>query len=274
MKLVMTLLVRDEADIVAANLDYHFAQGVDLAIVTDNRSRDETLEILRGYEGSGRVHVLSEEGEDFRAWHWRTRMSRLAAEKGATWVIPNDADEFWWPRRGTLKETFLAYAEGVGVVRAGRSNFAPRPDDGRPFFERLTLREVESKNPIGKPLPPKIAHRASPTVEVGQGSHRVDGVPGERLEDDAVEVLHFPWRSYEQFERKVITLGEAYRRNTELGPGTGRARRWLYEVWERGELPDYYAGKLVAGGALPEGLVEDTRLRDFMRELEAAPAAP
>jgi hypothetical protein len=47
MKLVMTLLVRNEADIIEANLDYHLAQGVDFVIVTDHGSSDETVELLR-----------------------------------------------------------------------------------------------------------------------------------------------------------------------------------------------------------------------------------
>ena len=38
MKLVMTLLVRDEADILALNLEHHLAQGVDQFIVTDRLS--------------------------------------------------------------------------------------------------------------------------------------------------------------------------------------------------------------------------------------------
>ena len=42
MKLVMTLLVRDEQDIVRENLDFHLAQGVDQVIVTDNGSEDAT----------------------------------------------------------------------------------------------------------------------------------------------------------------------------------------------------------------------------------------
>jgi hypothetical protein len=40
MKLVMTLLVRDEQDIIADNLDFHLAQGVDVVLVTDNFSEN------------------------------------------------------------------------------------------------------------------------------------------------------------------------------------------------------------------------------------------
>ena len=46
MKLYLTLLVRDEADILTLNLEHHLAQGVDRFIVTDNRSIDETPLIL------------------------------------------------------------------------------------------------------------------------------------------------------------------------------------------------------------------------------------
>ncbi len=42
MRIVLTLLVRDEADIIGSNLAYHLSQGVDFVIATDNGSRDGT----------------------------------------------------------------------------------------------------------------------------------------------------------------------------------------------------------------------------------------
>ncbi len=54
MKLVMTLLVRNEEEILEANLDYHLAQGVSFVIVTDHGSTDATPEILEGYEADWR----------------------------------------------------------------------------------------------------------------------------------------------------------------------------------------------------------------------------
>jgi glycosyltransferase involved in cell wall biosynthesis len=269
-KLFMTLLLRDEQDIVRENLDFHLAQGVDRVIVTDNGSADRTVEILREYEARGSVSLLHEPTDDYSQGRWVTRMARMAATDGADWVINNDADEFWWPRSGTLKETFERLGDGVGVLVAHRTNFVPRPEDGRAFWERMTLRERVSLNPLGKPLPPKVAHRADPEITVVQGNHRVEGADlGESVDDGSIEILHFPMRTYAQFENKIAKGGSAYARNRELPERTGRTWRRLYEVYEQGGLEGHYAEQVVTSGPGGESLVEDTRLRDRLRSLEA-----
>jgi len=268
MKLVMTLLVRDEEDIIADAIDFHLAQGVDEVIVTDNGSEDGTLEILRSYEARGVARIILEPTDDYSQGRWVTRMARMAADElGADWVINSDADEFWWPREGTLRSIFEGVGESVGAVVGRRTNFVPRPEDGRPYWERMTLRERESLNPVGKPLPPKLAHRAHPEIVVVQGNHRVKGPDlGSTLDDGSIEILHFPMRSYAQFENKIVKGGRAYARNRELPEKTGRTWRRLYETWERGGLPDHYEASVVADEARDD-VLEDTRLRDYLEGL-------
>ena len=60
MKLFMTLLVQDEADILALNLEHHLAQGIDHFIVTDNRSVDATASILEEYSLRGLLSLIHE----------------------------------------------------------------------------------------------------------------------------------------------------------------------------------------------------------------------
>ena len=46
MKVVLTMVVRDEEDILDAQLTFHLNAGVDFILVTDHRSVDGTRDIL------------------------------------------------------------------------------------------------------------------------------------------------------------------------------------------------------------------------------------
>lgn len=105
LKLVLTLLVRDEEDIIRENVLYHLDRGVDFVIVTDNLSVDRTADILREFVDQGVMAVIREDDDTYAQSRWVTRMARLAkTEHGADWVINSDADEFWWARSGNLKD--------------------------------------------------------------------------------------------------------------------------------------------------------------------------
>src|SRR5262245_39562015 len=101
----MALYVRDEADVLDAQLAFHLNAGVDFVIATDHDSRDGTAEILQSYERVGYLQLHRDPGVAYRQREWMTQMARLAAtDQRADWVILSDADEFWWPRGGDIKE--------------------------------------------------------------------------------------------------------------------------------------------------------------------------
>ena len=219
----MTLLVRDEADIVDAQIAYHLDAGVDAVVATDNRSEDATTEILERYAREGVLHLIREPGDDLRQSEWVTRMARLAAtELGADWVLNADADEFWRARGTTLKELLAVVPGRFGAVRGAWRNFVPRPDDDRFFAERMTARLcTPSFHPHPLSTHFKSAHRARADIRIGRGNH-------EALADDLValrgwypiEILHFPVRSLEHCRRKYVTQFVALERNAEKGiPG-------------------------------------------------------
>ena len=124
----MTLLVRDEADVVDAQLAYHLHAGVDHVIATDNASSDGTTEILERYERAVACASMREPGDDMRQAEWVTRMARLAAtDHDADWVLHADADEFWWPRGGSLKDVLATVPARYGVVGVAGATSCPAP---------------------------------------------------------------------------------------------------------------------------------------------------
>ena len=205
----MTLLVRDEADIVDAQVAFHLHAGVDFVIAMDNASTDGTTEILERYERAGRLRLLREPSDDMRQDEWVTRMARLAAtEHDADWVLHADADEFWWPRGGSLKDVLATVPDRFGIVRGCWRHFLPRPDDGAFFAERMIVRLAAPAHPGDKETifhaHQKVAHRADADVEIERGESQRRGAGLEPLRAwHPLEVLHFSFRSVAQLERKA-----------------------------------------------------------------------
>lgn len=281
MKLVMTLLVRDEQDILRENLEFHLAHGVDEIVLMDNRSVDGTADIAREYERAGCLHYLFQPRDDYSQGRWVTQMARRAVDElRADWVINNDADEFWWPHEGSLKDAFASLGAGPIAATVERTNFVTRVENGEPFWQRMDVRSVVSVNGLGDPLPGKAAHRAVPDVVVAQGNHSV--FAGGQLAPSAaapVTILHFPVRSRAQFFNKIVKGGAAYTRNTELPYSDGMAWRRLYQLYLDGRLDEAYASALlsdeqIAGGLAAGALVRDRRLIDALgRPAYALPKA-
>jgi Glycosyl transferase family 2 len=268
MKVVMTLLCRDEADIVDAHLAFHLNAGVDFVVATDHRSVDGTTEILERYAREGHLHLIRQSSEDFQQSDWVTHMARAAATQfAADWVVNSDCDEFWWPRGNDLKEVLASIPDRYGMVRALWRTFPPRPDDGRFFAERMTVRLAPAA-PVNDPTTPwrpnaKVIHRAHPEVTVRKGNHTLRNVPLQPLRGwFPVEVLHFPWRSAAHSAVKAGNYGEGMYHGLLLA----------HEAGASGDLDDRYETFVVDDEALARGLVdgwlvEDTRLRDAFRKL-------
>ena len=276
MKLVLTVLARDEADVIDAQVAFHLNAGVDFVIATDNNSRDGTTEILESYARSGVLHLIREPAEGLRQGEWVTRMARLAAtDYGADWVINTDADEFWWPRGGSLREVLAAVPEQYGIVQGFWRSFVPRPDDGSFFAERMTAR-LSQQAPINDPTSfyrpvVKVAHRADAQVNVARGNHALADSPFHTLTTwHPIEVLHFPLRSRAQWMRKVELQGEAFTKHIERS-GTGYHLKG-YDALQSGRIEQQHASLVVDDDAVARGvedgtLVIDTRLRDALRVL-------
>lgn len=291
MKVILSLLVRDEADIIDANLRYHLERGVDFVIATDNGSEDGTLGILEEHEREGHLHLIREPSQTYEQGKWVTRMARLAATQfDADWVLHADADEFLVPEGGSLKDPLGEVPEQYGALTVPRFNFVPRPDNDGSFTDRMTVRAVRSTNTAGRLLHPKVAHRASAEARIGHGCHQIVGGELRPLGGwYPIEALHFPLRSYAQWEGKIRQGTQAKR--------SGNLKRWQakladdadggtkvtslvhgHRLYEQGRLADEYARLVHSDADVEAGLRDgrlaiDTRLQEALGSSRRKPQA-
>ncbi len=205
----MTLLARNEEDILDAHLSFHRAAGVDFVLAIDNGSDDSTTDILGSYARDGFVDVTRETG-DLKQAEWVTRLARRAAtEFGADWVINSDADEFYWPRGGSLKDVLRGGPGPLSEACGACGATSPRDRTSDEFFaERMTFGSA-----IQAPRTTAPTVRASrrrtvvhPEVTVLPGNHIERSAAGSTRSPGwyPIDVLHFPIRSLEHFTEKYL----------------------------------------------------------------------
>jgi hypothetical protein len=229
MILAVTLMVRDEADVIPAWLDHHVAQGFDVFVITDNGSVDGTTELLTAFAERDDVTVDLRHDPVHRKQQGVvvTGMARDAATThGADWVVNADADEFILPvdRTLTVREVFAQLDPAIGAFTVPVVNLTGMLAESGGGIERLhwrderSLAELEAIGLIGPPSTNAV-HVGDPDVVVVQGNHQVSVANGAPVPAGLeLEVLHLPWRSWAQYEHRVDVSGRAYEANPDLTP--------------------------------------------------------
>lgn len=176
---------------------------------------------------------------------------------------------------GDLRDVFSSVPPQFGQIEVKRRNFRPKADGEGPFYSRLVHREASSLNLSGVELEVKVAHRAVPGVVVAPGNHSISGAQLPTIPaGEVLEIFHFPMRSYEQFEHKVVQIGHGYEQLPDRSPTSGIDQLALLELQREGKLRNYYDGLVLDEASLKRGLqmgniVVDRRLDDFMRSVRS-----
>ena len=225
MKLVMTLLVRDEADIVDAQIAFHLDAGVDFVVATDNRSEDGDdgdPRALRArgtsapHPRAGRRPSPERVGDAHGAARGDRVRRRLGPQHRRRRVLVA-------ARRRASATLFAAVPARFGVVRGAWRNFVPRPDDDRFFAERMTARLLHAVVPSASARARTSSRRTAPCrtfASVAETTRRSERGSSPLRGWYPIEILHFPVRSLEHCMRKYVTQFVALERNAEKGiPG-------------------------------------------------------
>jgi len=259
MTLTMTILVKNEADIIEKNIRFHAAQGVDSFVVMDNDSTDGTSDILHELSKKYEITVVNEKGVYSQA-KWMTRLTHIARKKyNPTWLIPNDADEFWIPKGSSIKESLPKVGAVLTVNRYNRL-----------LYENLNT-VFESEYKITSPIlydrdtqlygenicmqlvkiSPKVIIKPKGLLWIRGGNHKALHLQNfrdyfrkyekiKRFKD--IEVNHFPIRSYEQFKNNIENRVKLLEKKATMGP---HYKRWV-RLYKEGKLEkEFYENIMV-----------------------------
>lgn len=247
-RLVMTILCRNEMDIIEANIKTHALLGVDGFVVMDNGSTDGTREKLTELAQQYNLQIIDQSSQTYQQAKWMKQLAFYARDKmNARWVISNDADEFWIPENGDLK----SYLQGRdSVVTVKRSNMlltekALQPGyhfsqaQHRVLYPICYDREVQKNDQqismLLVPISPKVIVNPKGLIKLSGGNHRAKhvGKMFSARDESRIHVYHYPIRSFEQFEANIKHRQALLKLpNARMGD---HYRRWV-KIYEEGAL--------------------------------------
>ena len=277
MRIAALLGVMDEVELIRGSIDHLRSIGVDLIIAADAGSTDGTCQILDALRGDDDVHVIhvGPSPEERRA-----RQLELARRANADWIMCLDADEFWLPATGSLKDCpSLLEADVIAVDRfnvppARRGPFARgelTPSNYQDVFlcvhkipAFMTVMERYPHVPwlLGADILPKVLARMTGIGSIGPGGHSIEPAEGPLRHTTPPDVLiaHVPISTYERFERKVINIVELMRTHPDYFTGNKAVhwQRWaalfregrLRDEFERQMLDEDRLAELIDSGAI------------------------
>ncbi|HBR96479.1 MAG TPA: glycosyltransferase family 2 protein [Gammaproteobacteria bacterium] len=251
-RVIMTLLVRNEADIIADNIRYHARKGVDGFVVMDNGSTDGTLDILQNLANDVDLILITNPDGVYQQAVWMTELARTAKDKlGADFVISNDADEFWVVDdcAGSYRDCLQRYDSVVTVPRINAVfDEAIFSADYHYLNARYGVRkplsyskkeQMEDDNVCMQlvPVGPKVIVRAQGLIRVKGGNHRAKHWnPLGKRQASSMQVVHFPIRSYDKFLENVRHRAALLEKGAHMGV---HYRRWV-GYYKRGMLEEEF----------------------------------
>ena len=272
-RLIMTLLVKNEADVLEQNLQFHKAMGVDGFIITDNNSTDGTAAIIRKYAEKGWVlESIRETASGYEQKIWVDRMVMLAITRhGADWIINADADEFWYSPSQNLKEEVKNVRCNVLTCKVVNMY----PDENTPFsrWKQATKTVPASEDFDLSPFSifgryrGKVLHRACGYLQIAMGNHKVLMFSRWKKPSN-ITIYHYNFRGRDHFLRKMINGGKEL--ETHKNNHGGRHWKYFYQLYKEGRLSQEYdrvIGASVYDELRRRGYIyDDSTIADFFEK--------
>ena len=268
MKVVATLRVKDEVELIEQCIGHLREIGVDHIIACDMNSTDGTYEALQSYRSDKDFWIVPL--RDLVEDEARV-LTALVKSARADWVICLDADEFWIPATGSLRD--CAALPTADVIMVDRYNIPVGPagplmpaelrpphygdllllaepvDDAQSY-----LRQNASVSWIWAKAEPKVMARPKRIKALEYAGHDVFPADSTRLRRSTADdlfIAHLPFTSRARFHRKVENIRRTISAHDAFFDGAmaWHWRRWL-TLAEQGRLDEEYDSTVFTADAI------------------------
>ena len=213
MKIVSTMIVRNEADIIEACLTNTLSQ-CDKVLLADNGSDDDTVEIASKFK---EVEIYSFPGL-YR--HGEAHNMLIKKCQNFDWVVPIDADEMWHG----IREACIK-AKNHTLIVPKIKHYMITIDDAK--FEPTNFPNFKVEDILEHPrLIFKPTHMGRP-VCVDDGCHN-NNISDKSI-TEYITINHYPMRSSNQYEKKIEHGYKSFLER-KTNPSVGRHWQPWYEA--------------------------------------------
>jgi len=228
----------------------------------DNNSTDGTREKLEELSKEFEITIIDEKGLYNQA-KWMKKLAGVAKKRyNPKWVINNDADEFWIPKEGSLKEalnvkgavlTCQRYNMVIDESVSNGNYWDAEYHVHNPVYYRKEIQLTqEYPSIVLSKIGPKVITDPKGLLIIRGGNHKALHLRNlwdywrhyDKIKRfDKIEVFHFVIRSYQQFEkhikiRKKLLEGK---KHVRMGP---HYRRWV-KLYNEGKLKEEWENRIV-----------------------------
>lgn len=277
MKIAANLNVLDEVELIEPCIRHLRAIGVDLIVLTDLGSIDGTTERLEEFERDPDIcQIRLRRDED--PWGFPERMyQKTVTEFAPDRILFLDADEFWLPRSGNIKETAsLAQADALSVRRLNVPLVAGQPvlpvDFSPAGYEQLhvvanpltgargRLEQDPDASWIMTEIVPKTLVDPRKVDGVIVGAHGVVKTGGNQpnvVTPDDLMIAHFPFSTADRFLRKLANIDRSLKvfGHRLKGAQAWHWRRWV-ELAEKGKGEEEFRRQILTPEAFQEAVAK------------------
>ena len=252
MNIVAIISVRDEVELISANIDYHLSIGFKGIVVADILSSDGTGKKLENYKDNPKVSVVKAPSQDYEIFDWRKVLVDIAKKTYQPDFISHiDPDEFLYSPKFENLDSLDSVVFTHDQLTIRRFNCPSGLE--KDFVAPARMRDMDHLNVARYPAPgafnqknssdpaawlftqvmPKLICRSDKIERFIGGSHSAVDQFGQELQgitSSSFAFIHFPFTTYERFLRKVKNISNMMDMLVER---TGEAYAYHWKRWAR-----------------------------------------